>query len=181
MKNMRPIWIGFCVAFVTCAVVVGYLSKPRQAVEAKSNDIVGEWNVTISIPEGTFTGLIKITGDGVILGDEVPAPLEPTAHGNWINTGGNQASYTFLAIVGSANQIEIGIIKAIGTFQYDPETDSISGPFKVIQLDPNRPASLLIPSIRGSFEASQVELQPNVVFASEGTITGKRISVEPLK
>ncbi len=179
MKSKRIFWIGICAVVVICAVVAGYLSNPRQAVEAKSNDLVGSWDVMISIPQGTFAGLITMTSDGVILGDEVPAPFETTAHGNWIRVGNNQASYTFLAIVGSPEQVQTGRIKVSGSFQYDPETDSISGPFKVVQVDPSRPASLLIPSIRGPGEAPQAATQANVVFAAEGTMTGTRITAIP--
>jgi hypothetical protein len=178
MKNIRVLWIGFCAVLVICAVAAGYLANPSQAVEAKSNDMVGSWDVLVSLPQGTFAALITMTGDGVILADEVPAPFETTAHGNWISAGKNQASYTFLAIVGSPEQVQTGIIKVSGTFQYDPETDKISGPFKVIQIDPNQPASLLIPSIRGPFEAPEAGSQANVVFAAEGTMTGRRIPVE---
>jgi hypothetical protein len=159
MKNLRIFWFGFCAVLVICAVVGGYLVYPRQAVDAKANNMVGSWDIMASIPQGTFHALISMTSDGIILADEIPAAFETTAHGNWISSGHNKASYTFLFIVGDNTQTEILKSKVVGIFEYDPKTDSISGPFKVTQVDP----------------------QGNIAFTADGTFTGTRITVEQLK
>ena len=157
MKKGNFFWIGLGAVLIICAVVAGFLIIPRQFVEAKPHNLVGAWEAKIIVPQGQVSSLITMTSDGIILGEEVPDAYETTSHGNWISTGPNEARYTFVFIVGNKEIMEAFKGKIVGTFKYDPKTDSISGPFKITQVDP----------------------QGNHVFPDgEGMITGTRIQVE---
>ena len=158
MKKHRILLTAFCITVVICTIGSGYLAIPQHSIEAKAKTMIGSWDSKIITTDATFDCLITMTSDGVILGDD-PAPWETTAHGNWVSSGPNQVNYTFKYISTTDTPLNSNEGKVIGTFNYDPDTDSISGPFKLTEFDP----------------------QGNVIFEAEGTITGTRIQVETLK
>jgi len=139
-------------------VGLGYLVIPKQTAEAKPNTMVGSWDAQIITTYATVNCLMTISSDGTILGED-PSPSDTTTHGNWVSSGSDQIKYTLRYIVTSSDPTSSNEGKVVGEFNYDRDTDSISGPFQLTEYDP----------------------QGNVVFEAGGTIAGTRIPVESLK
>ena len=158
MKKHRILLTTLCITVLIGAVGLGYPMVSHHAVEAKTKTMVGSWDAKIIVPGAIFNCLITMTGDGVIFGND-PAPWETTAHGNWVSSGKNQVKYTFMYIITTDALVNSNEGKVVGEFNYDPQADSISGPFQLTEFDP----------------------QGNVISAAEGTITGTRIQIEDLK
>ena len=121
--------------------------------------LVGSWNVEIAPSgQGAAPGLMTFTSDGIVLGDEPPMPFETTAHGNWTATGSREAAYTFVALIGNAEDKPASRLKLVGALTYDAQADTWSGPFKLNVFDAAGQSTLAV----------------------DGTLSGTRIAVERL-
>jgi hypothetical protein len=119
-------------------VVAGfYLVFSWQEASAKSKDWVGSWNtqITVVAQNATFPGFITFFGDGNVLADEAPSPLETSGHGNWVSTGKNSGAYTFVVLVGNADPSQWLQYTVSGQVNYDPKADTWSGPFTIHIVD----------------------------------------------
>ncbi len=85
-------------------------------------------------------------------------PFETTGHGNWLATGPQEAAYTFVALVGHAEDKPASRIKLVGALTYDAGADTWRGPWKLEMVD-------------GSGQR---------LLAESGTMSGTRIAVERL-
>jgi hypothetical protein len=115
---------------------------------------------TIDQQDATFPALLTFTSDGIVFGDEPPAPFETTAHGNWVTTGPNAAGFTFLALIGSEEGVTklSATLKLVGSLDYDAQSDSWRGPYR-----------LWINDVNGQ-----------ELLVESGTFAGTRIAVEKL-
>ena len=119
-------------------VVAGfYLVFSGQQAEAKSKDWVGSWKVEITVvaQNATFPGMLTFFSDGNVLADESPSPLETSGHGSWIRTAKNSGAYTFVVLVGNADPSQWLQYTVSGQVNYDPQTDTWSGPFTIHIVD----------------------------------------------
>jgi hypothetical protein len=159
MKTFRTLLTAIGIGLMAVVLPVAALAVSRSAVDAKTNDWVGSWNVvgTVTSMSGAFPVLMTFTSDGSVIGDETPSPLETSSHGAWIKTGGNEGAYTTYFIVGNATDLTKWTLgKVSGTLKYNPGQDKWSGPFKITVADQS-----------GA-----------VFFTDTGTMKATRISVE---
>jgi hypothetical protein len=137
MKNKNTFWMVACVGLVALAVVVAFLAFPNGTVAARTKNVVGAWDVSITVvgQNATFPGFLSFFNDGNLIADELPSPLETSAHGSWVSTGQNQAVYTASFLIGSTtpNEWIKGTIN--GSLRYDPHADSWNGPFTINIVD----------------------------------------------
>jgi len=153
------LWASLVAGLLIFAGLLAYLAVPMLNAEAKPKDWVGSWNVIITVEQqaATFPGLVTFFYDGNVVTDEAPSPLETSGHGNWVNTGSDQAAYTFVFLIGSTepNQWLTGTIN--GKLKYDAQEDQWSGPFTI----------------------KLVDQDGNEVLSDTGTMSGTRIGARP--
>lgn len=172
MKTVSKFSLVLILAGLT-AVGISSLSQanptsPPASVNHRLDNLAGGWIVEAT-PETQppFEGLITFNADGGLLSSAQPMgidfmgrPLyETPGYGNWIATRPNQAAFTFVALYTDASGMSAGKGKVVGKLQYDPRTDTWSGPFRFEVRD-----------------ASGTVLY----FESRGTINAARIAVETL-
>lgn len=137
------------------------VQKPDEMQATAQNGLgklVGSWQVetTVVKQNATFPSLLTFTSDGIVIADETPSPFETSGHGNWVATGPQAASFTFVALLGSKEGPLSATIKIVGALQYDPKADTWNGPFKVQVIDPSGKAIL---ADTGTFKATRIEIE----------------------
>ena len=148
------------IAILALLTTAAYKLPAAQSQGGRLEKLIGSWEVEtkVVVQNATLAALVTFTGDGNMLADETPGPYETTGHGSWVRTGPQEAAYTFVALMGD-DQGELAVtLKVVGTVQYNPKTDSWSGPFKIQAHDPDG----------------------NLVLDDTGTMSGTRIAVERL-
>jgi hypothetical protein len=112
----------------------------------------GAWNVTIN-PQGfpSCTAPSLNTGDGGVIANACDASESP-GYGQWVRTGNREFTVTFIGL-----EIGVGTYKVRAKVTLSDDLQGFSGPFKTEVFAPN-----------GS-----------VLFTATGTVTAKRILVEP--
>ena len=121
-------------------------------------ELLGSWHAEIATPTQGGPGLLTFTADGSVIGDESPLPGESTAHGTWVSRGPGEVAYTMVALMGTEEGKNAGKLKVAGTLQFDADTASWRGPFKIEVFDAGG----------------------RVTLADRGTINLTRIAVEAL-
>jgi hypothetical protein len=93
-------------------------------------NLYGSWNVEVTTPDMTFPGLITFGAEGSVITDRPPVPGETTGHGTWVSRDDGTAAYTFVSLFGDEKGAYFGRTQAVGTLQYDADTDRWQGPFR---------------------------------------------------
>jgi hypothetical protein len=157
MKNRKWLFV-FLAGLVVCAAVAAFLVVPSGAVASKSKDIVGAWDVNISVvaQNASFPSLVNFFGDGNMISDESPSIQETSAHGSWVSTGENRGAFTFVFLIGSATSAYTrGTVS--GNYKVDPKNDRWHGTFTI----------------------KLVDQDGNELFSDHGTMDGTRIQALP--
>ncbi len=159
MKNHRIFLASLVAGLLIIAGLLAYLAVPMWTAEAKPKDWVGSWRAQVTVVNAnvTFAGLMSFFSDGNVVADENPALYETSGHGNWVSTGSDQAAYTFVFIIGSAEPAQWMIGTVNGEIKYDAQEDQWSGPFTI----------------------KLVDQDGNEVFSDTGTMSGTRIGARP--
>jgi hypothetical protein len=134
------------------------LAKLQASAPPRLEELIGSWHAeTTVLKQGaTFPALLTFTGDGIVIADEPPSPFETSGHGNWVVTSPQAASFTFLALIGSKEGPLSATIKVVGTLQYDANTDTWNGPFKVQVVDADGKEVL---ADTGTFKATRIAIE----------------------
>jgi hypothetical protein len=162
-------------AGVLALVPVFYVVATAEPSTRLSNlKLEGAWTTTYTADPGqpalpplqpaTSLTLFNREGGLVTLQNAIGPPmmLVTSGIGEWAISGDNQFAGTVLFAVASVdaagNGHDAGFFKQRWTVSYNPTRDQVSGPYQFALLDPNG----------------------NVVFQGSGTITMKRVGVEPM-
>jgi hypothetical protein len=150
--------LGLISALLLATLAIAQTAQAN--ANSRSEKLLGSWNVVVTteVQGSTFPALLTFSSDGGMIADETPSPLETSGHGNWVNSGRNEAAYTFVALIGNPDGTLSTKLKVVGTLQYDASNDSWSGPFKIDVFDAGG----------------------QVIFTDHGTFSLTRIAVEPL-
>ena len=102
-----------------------------------SSNCVGAWRVAISLPSLGMQSKVLMTffSDGNLNTDEIPIPFETSGHGSWIESGAQQAAYTFYFLVGDSQQGKWQEGNVSGRLELGPSGDSWEGPFEITMVD----------------------------------------------
>jgi hypothetical protein len=159
MKTNRILSVVLGAGLIFFAGLMAFLTVPTSVGEAKSKDLVGSWNIEITVNQqgAVFPGLVTFFDDGNVLTDEVPSPLETSGHGSWVSTGKDEAMYTFIFLMGIPDAADWLKGTVSGTVEYDPQVDQWNGPFTITLVDQDG----------------------NTALDDTGTMTGTRISAAP--
>ena len=168
---LEGLWlVSILIMLTACTYTLPVQSSDALAAPAGSlKGLVGAWVVETTVVEqnAIFPALLTFTSDGLVFGDEPPAPFETTAHGNWVTTGPQSAAFTFLALIGSEAGPLAATIKVAGTLQYDAKADTWNGPFQVQVVDADG-NELLVDN--GTFDATRIAIETLDVEAESNSI-----------
>ena len=141
----------------TLLFAVRALTQPAE-VSPNQEKLLGSWDLQITaVGQGVVVpGLLTFGAEGNVIADEAAAPTETSAHGNWISTDDGGAAYTFVGLFSGEDGTHAGKFKVVGTLQYDADTDTWHGPFKIDVFDPDDQA---IVSDHGTFDLTRIMVE----------------------
>jgi hypothetical protein len=123
----------------------------------RNEKLCGSWNVEVTTPsQGTFPALLTFTADGNVISDESPSPFESSGHGNWSSRSDGEIAYTFVALFGGQEAKNTGKLKVVGTLQFNADTDSWDGPFKIDVFNANGQITV---TDRGTFNLTRIAVE----------------------
>jgi hypothetical protein len=160
---MWPNFLCAALLFLLTAVAgIGY----AQSGSSEQN-LAGAWNVTID-----FGGVLPAcsapalnTRDGGIVSNAC-FPNESTGYGQWMRTGNGEFAITFVGLEYEVDEDTGAVLGA-----------STTGTYKVRA---NITLSSDAQQFTGPFKTEIFDLDGNLIFTVTGTVTAKRVVVEPL-
>ena len=149
----------------TLAVIVGIATQGPSTLHAKDSTphdttLVGSWFVTVTptvMP--AFVGLTTIGADGSVIETNaltLASSLESPGHGRWVRITAHRYALTFVNLEVNPDGSYAGTGKVHATVILT-SSGQLTGTFEVALLDPNGV----------------------LLFSDSGTVSGKRIEVEP--
>lgn len=158
MLRMRLFLLSLVVAALVagCAALGSTVAGQGAAADA-NRGLVGAWIITADRARGVGKNLLTFSSDGTFFRSGDTHPVYSGGHGAWKRVGDREFDATYIAFnfdqtgkwIGS-NKVRIHIVQGPGDNEFTAAT-----------------------------KATVLDLQDNVVRASEGRLAGKRIQVEP--
>ena len=136
MNKNRRLWLVGLTIIVLLAAVVISLAMPRVVGQAKVRSLVGSWWVEI-LPydqDCNCGGIYTFLADGTVITDDSDL-ADKLAHGEWIKTGSDQATYTVVFIIPGSEPDPWIKGRVDGLATYDVTAGQWSGPFTLTLSD----------------------------------------------